>query len=366
MGNYHARCEAGEKSEVATPETYLSLFGEIPRFTNLLATMRKYNISACCVLQSISQIKKMYKDDWGSIIGNCDALLFLGCAEYETMEFISKKLGKTTITVRNNSISKGGKSSSSMSYQHVARDLLSPDEVGQLNDNESILLIRGVAPFRGDKYEYTKHPNYKYTADADPSRIYKLKLKAKVDESEKVRLKAPIMSYAETAEGRAESEARRNSKPRYNSYNSGSRRSSSSRQMSGTTYQRPVNKTNNGLEQLTNSTFRKQSDANIEDAMQMFAESLSRYQKYDPKMVNNSIRKTRPASLKDVEEVFASSTKIDPENFLINFAESVSYDDEPSLNDMKGKNENVVPISRRSVEEINDSLPTASSSTASF
>lgn len=327
--------------------------GEIPRFTNLLATMRKYNISACCVLQSISQIKKMYKDDWGSIIGNCDALLFLGCAEYETQEFISKKLGKTTIIVKNNSISKGGKSSSSMSYQHVARDLLTPDEVGQLTDQESILLIRGVAPFRGNKYEFTHHPNYKYTSDADPSRAYKIKVKAKDENID--HKKMSIMSYSETEEGRMLSESKRQSRMR-SSYKSSRH------------YQMPPNKEkyNSSIEKVSSSTYQKKSDEKIQEALGMFTESakFSKYSEVEKKKALDSFKATRLANLKDVEDVFVESTKIDPADFLTNFAESLPIN---TIDERAEKTSETEPKRERgNIDNINDSLPNVSSSTASF
>lgn len=170
--------------------------GQIPQFTKKLATMRKYEISSTVILQSITQLKEIYKDDWGSIVGNCDSFLFLGCPELETQEYVSKRLGKKTIRIRNSSISHGGKGGSSSSYQYQARELMLPEELGMMSDTECICLIRGVYPFRGPKYEYEKHPNYKYTADKDKKNLYKLKLKKyerpQIDES------SPIISIEES------------------------------------------------------------------------------------------------------------------------------------------------------------------------
>lgn len=149
--------------------------GQIPNFTKKLATMRKYEISATVILQNLAQIKNMYKDDWGSIVGNCDSFLFLGCPEFDTLEYVSKKLGKKTIKVRNNSASYGSKSGTSASYQLVGRELMLPDELSQMSDTECILIIRGVPPFRGDKFKYENHFNYKLTADGDGG-IYKIKI----------------------------------------------------------------------------------------------------------------------------------------------------------------------------------------------
>ena len=146
--------------------------GEIPDFTKKLATMRKYDISCSIILQNLAQIKTMYKDDWQTILGNCDSFLFLGGQEYETVEYISKELGDTTIVVRDRSASHGKSRSSSKSYKTTNRKLMTPDEVMRLKENECILMISKLYPFKDDKYEYTKHPNYHLTGDADENYLY--------------------------------------------------------------------------------------------------------------------------------------------------------------------------------------------------
>lgn len=146
--------------------------GEIPDFTQKLSTMRKYEISCTIILQSLSQIKKMYEKDWGTILGNCDSLLFLGCPEYETQEYISKRLGKATVKVRNSSVSKGSKGSHSLSYNLTARDLMTPEEVGLMGDQECLYFLRGVDPFRVPKFKYETHHNYQYTGDASVDNLY--------------------------------------------------------------------------------------------------------------------------------------------------------------------------------------------------
>ena len=103
MGNYHARCGAGEKPEVETPEAYLSLFGQIPQFDKLIATIRSREISASIILQSQSQLKAMYKDSADTILGNCDTTLFLGGKEKTTLKEMSELLGKETIDLYNTS-----------------------------------------------------------------------------------------------------------------------------------------------------------------------------------------------------------------------------------------------------------------------
>lgn len=147
--------------------------GQIPEFDKKLATMRKYEISCSIILQNLAQIKEMYDKKAEGLIGNCDSILFLGSSEYETCEYISKKLGKASVIIRNNSrnmSAKGG--GSSLSYQNDARDLLTPDEVSRLSNDECILFIRGLQAFRTKKYDYPKHPNYKFTGDANDKNIY--------------------------------------------------------------------------------------------------------------------------------------------------------------------------------------------------
>lgn len=151
--------------------------GQIPDFTKKLATMRKYEISSTVILQNLAQIKNMYKDDWGSIMGNCDSFLFLGCPEMDTLKYVSEMLGKETIIVRDHSTSKGGKGSSSLSYKTQGRELATADELRRMKDSECIFVLRGEQPYRGLKHQYVNHPNYKYTADADEHNVYHFKKK---------------------------------------------------------------------------------------------------------------------------------------------------------------------------------------------
>lgn len=146
--------------------------GQIPDFDKKLATMRKYEISCSIILQNLAQIKEMYDKKAEGLIGNCDTIIFLGSSEFETCEYISKKLGKASVILRNNSRSLGSKSSSSLSYNHDARDLMTPDEVSRMDNKECIIFIRGLQAFKTQKYNYPKHPNYKKTGDAEIKNIY--------------------------------------------------------------------------------------------------------------------------------------------------------------------------------------------------
>lgn len=139
--------------------------GQVPQFTKKLATMRKYGISCSVIIQNIAQLKPLY-EDWETIIGNCDTLIFLGGHEYSTLEYISNILGVTTITVRNSSRSRGRSQGSSQSWNRTQRKLLNPDELGNINNKMCVIKIRSLDPFLTPKYNYPKHPNYKYTGDA--------------------------------------------------------------------------------------------------------------------------------------------------------------------------------------------------------
>lgn len=175
---YHIAETQKENKRLDSPVRFLldefANIGEIPEFTKKLATVRKYDISCSIILQNLAQIKTMYKDDWQTILGNCDSFLFLGGQEYETVEYISKELGNATITVRDSSQSFGKNTNSGKSYKQTKRELMTPDELMRLKNKECILLIRGLYPFRTLKYKYTKHPNYKATGDAKKELEYKL------------------------------------------------------------------------------------------------------------------------------------------------------------------------------------------------
>lgn len=150
--------------------------GQIPDFTKKLATMRQYGISCTIILQNLAQIKTMYKDDWESIVGNCDSFLFLGGQEYSTLEYISKLLGKKTIVNRGKGRSKsakGGNSSQNDSQQGV--NLMDPSDIANMPKDECILIINGLNPFYDKKYDLTKHPNYKETGDSKEGKSYDYK-----------------------------------------------------------------------------------------------------------------------------------------------------------------------------------------------
>lgn len=134
-------------------------------FEKILSTMRSREVSVSIILQNLAQLKSLFEKDWESIVGNCDELLYLGGNEQSTHKFLSESLGKDTISANTYSRSRGRNGSYSTSFQQLGRELMTPDEVRMLDNDYSILFIRGERPVMDLKYDITKHPNVKYSAD---------------------------------------------------------------------------------------------------------------------------------------------------------------------------------------------------------
>lgn len=134
-------------------------------FGKLQATMRSRNIMSTIVLQNISALKALFKDDWEGLMGNADTLVYLGGNEQSTHKYISELLGKETLDTRNRSVSRGSHGSSSVSYQQTGRELMTPDEVRTLDNDYALLFIRGERPVMDKKYDILKHPYIKLTED---------------------------------------------------------------------------------------------------------------------------------------------------------------------------------------------------------
>lgn len=174
----HVRCLIDEAANI----------GQIPNLEKLVATIRSREISACLVLQAQSQLKAIYKDNADTIIGNMDSRIFLGGSEPTTLKELNQALGKETIDTYNTSNTRGNSPSYGMNYQKLGKDLATVDELAVLDGSKCILQLRGVRPFKSDKYDLTQHPNYKYTADYDKKNEFnieqflshRLKLKASV------------------------------------------------------------------------------------------------------------------------------------------------------------------------------------------
>ena len=146
--------------------------GQIPNFDKLIATIRSREISASIILQSQSQLKTIYKDAADTIVGNCDSTLFLGGKEKSTLKEISELLGKETIDSYNQSENRSAQTSHGLNYQKLGKELMTQDELAVMDGGKCIFMLRGVRPFLSEKYDLTKHPNYRYTADADPKNVF--------------------------------------------------------------------------------------------------------------------------------------------------------------------------------------------------
>ena len=168
----HVRCLIDECANI----------GQIPKLEKLVATIRSREISACLVLQAQSQLKAIYKDNADTIIGNMDSSIFLGGKEPTTLKELEAVLGKETIDTYNTGESRGRETSHSLNYQKLGKELMSQDELAVMDGGKCILQLRGVRPFLSDKYDITQHPNYKYTADADPKNAFDIEgyLKARL------------------------------------------------------------------------------------------------------------------------------------------------------------------------------------------
>ncbi len=158
----HVRCLIDECANI----------GQIPKLEKLVATIRSREISACLVLQAQSQLKAIYKDNADTIIGNMDTSIFLGGKEPTTLKELEAVLGKETIDTYNTGESRGRETSHSLNYQKLGKSLMSQDELAVMDGGKCILQLRGVRPFLSDKYDITKHPNFKYTADADDKNAF--------------------------------------------------------------------------------------------------------------------------------------------------------------------------------------------------
>ena len=160
----HVRCLIDECANI----------GQIPNLEKLVATIRLREISACLVLQAQSQLKAIYKDNADTIIGNMDSRIFLGGSEPTTLKELNQALGKETIDLYNTSDTRGNSPSYGTNFQKVGHDLASVDELSVLDGGKCILQLRGVRPFKSDKYDLTQHPNYKLTAGADKKNTFSI------------------------------------------------------------------------------------------------------------------------------------------------------------------------------------------------
>ncbi|MDG3348355.1 type IV secretory system conjugative DNA transfer family protein [Streptococcus suis] len=158
----HVRCLLDEFANI----------GLIPKFEKLIATIRSREISASIILQAQSQLKAIYKDNADTIVGNCDSTLFLGGKEKTTLKELSETLGKETIDLYNTSETRANQKSFGLNYQKTGKELMSQDEITVMDGGKCIFQLRGVRPFLSDKYDITKHKNYKLLEDYDKKNLF--------------------------------------------------------------------------------------------------------------------------------------------------------------------------------------------------
>ena len=179
----HVRCLLDEFSNI----------GQIPKFEKLIATIRSREISASIILQAKSQLKAIYKDNADTITGNCDSELFLGGKEGTTIKELSENLGKETIDLYNTSETRSNQKSFGLNYQKLGKELMSRDELKVMDGGKCILEIRGARPFYSDKFDITKHKNYKLLSDYNKKNTFDiekyLKRRDKVNLKEEMRVK---------------------------------------------------------------------------------------------------------------------------------------------------------------------------------
>lgn len=174
----HVRCLIDEFANI----------GQIPKFEKLIATIRSREISACIILQAQSQLKAIYRDNADTIIGNCDATLFLGGKEESTLKALAANLGKETIDLDNTSENRGREKSYGTNHQKLGKELMSQDELAVMDGSKCILQLRGIRPFLSDKFDIIKHKRYTLLSDHDKRNTFDIekylstKLRPKPDE----------------------------------------------------------------------------------------------------------------------------------------------------------------------------------------
>ena len=182
----HVRCLLDEFANI----------GLIPKFEKLIATIRSREISACIILQAQSQLKAIYKDHADTVAGNCDTTLFLGGKESTTLKEISETLGKETIDLYNTSETRSNQKSFGLNYQKTGKELMSKDELFVMDGGKCIMQLRGVRPFLSDKFDITKHKNYKLLSDFNDKNTFDIEkyLKRKDEVNLKKDMKVKVIN----------------------------------------------------------------------------------------------------------------------------------------------------------------------------
>ena len=177
---FNVLCEEALRCGGALPVHVTCLLDEfanqkIPNFQHIISVIRSREISAHIVVQTQSQLKAIYKDHAETIVGNCSCVLFLGGKERSTLKEISEMLGKETIDLYNTSVTKGNQESHGQNFQKLGKDLMSPDEIAVMDNDKCILQVQGIRPFFSDKYDITRHPQYKKLSDYNSKNRFDVK-----------------------------------------------------------------------------------------------------------------------------------------------------------------------------------------------
>ena len=177
---FNVLCEEALRCGGALPVHVTCLLDEfanqkIPNFQHIISVIRSREISAHIVVQTQSQLKAIYKDHAETIVGNCSCVLFLGGKERSTLKEISEMLGKETIDLYNTSVTKGNQESHGQNFQKLGKDLMSPDEIAVMDNSKCILQVQGIRPFFSDKYDITRHPQYKKLSDYNSKNRFDVK-----------------------------------------------------------------------------------------------------------------------------------------------------------------------------------------------
>lgn len=177
---FNVLCEEALRCGGALPVHVTCLLDEfanqkIPNFQHIISVIRSREISAHIVVQTQSQLKAIYKDHAETIVGNCSCVLFLGGKERSTLKEISEMLGKETIDLYNTSVTRGNQESHGQNFQKLGKDLMSPDEIAVMDNSKCILQVQGIRPFFSDKYDITRHPQYKKLSDYNSKNRFDVK-----------------------------------------------------------------------------------------------------------------------------------------------------------------------------------------------
>jgi type IV secretion system protein VirD4 len=146
--------------------------GQVPQLEKMMAVIRSREVSLCLFLQAQSQLKALYEKHYQTILGNCDSLIFLGGREHDTVKELSEVLGKASISMYNESRTRGQQESYSQNLQGLGRELMTMDELATMPGDKCVLQLRGLRPFLSPKYDLRKHPNFKYTAEANKKNAF--------------------------------------------------------------------------------------------------------------------------------------------------------------------------------------------------